>query len=428
MDDEGRIADESEEIVDDLGEDRFIGEEFVGKAVDHRGFARHIAFGIKIDMERVAGGNVIDKLDAADFGDAMAGQGVEACGFGIEDDFAHLVTLSLCAHNNKAVALSERIKVADIKERILVIRLGALGDLIFCFQAFEEIRRAHPGAEIALLTRAAFAGFAAAMPWFDRVIIEAHPRFADGGGWLKLRRAIRDFAPTRIYDLQGKRRQNFLYALLGGPFGPEWSGAAPFCKFPRLWPPKPGMHFTDFLAAQLRAAGVAEADAADLRWLDAQVGKFALPDRYAVLIPGCSPDAPHKRWPAGHYAALAQRMQAQGFEVLCVGTAADADAVAAIKQENAEIVDLSGQTNMFELAGILRRAACVVGNDTGPLHLAAALGAPTLGLFSGKSNPIWSSPPGKRVAVTQRTDLKDLGADEVFAAFEALLQHTEGEG
>ena len=56
-----------------------------------------------------------------------------------------------------------------------MIRLGALGDLVFCFQAFYEIRLAHPGAEIALLTRAPFAAFARALPWFDRVIIDTHP-------------------------------------------------------------------------------------------------------------------------------------------------------------------------------------------------------------------------------------------------------------
>jgi ADP-heptose:LPS heptosyltransferase len=322
----------------------------------------------------------------------------------------------------------ERTKVTPEKEHILVIRLGALGDLVFCFQAFHEIRRAHPEAEIALLTRANFADFARSLPWFDRVIIDTHPTFTQPLAWIKLRREIVDFAPTRIYDLQGKNRQTVLYALLGGPLGPDWSGAAPLCKFPRPWPPAPNMHFTDFLAAQLRAAGVPQAAAPDLAWLDAPLERFALPENYAVLIPGCSPDAPHKRWPPKCFAEVAHRLHTRNLSCIVVGTAADAEAVAAIKVIAPEIVDLCGQTSLFELAGILRRAACVIGNDTGPVHMAAVVGAPTLALFSGLSNPVWSKPPGKRVSWRQSPALADLRVDEVFFAFQLLLQHAKNAG
>ncbi|MFA4995336.1 MAG: glycosyltransferase family 9 protein [Bdellovibrionales bacterium] len=302
------------------------------------------------------------------------------------------------------------------KEHILVIRLGALGDLIFCFQAFHEIRLAHPDAEIALLTRAPFASFARSLPFFNRILIDTHPSFATPFAWARLRKEVAAFSPDRIYDLQGKFRQTLLYALLGGPYGPAWSGAAPFCRFPRLWPPEPDMHFTDFLAAQLRAAGVQQKSAPDLAWFDAPVGKFALPPNYAVLIPGCSPGAPHKRWPPQKFAALAQKMRGKNLVCVVVGTDADAAAVSALKALTQNAIDLCGKTSLFELAGILRRAAVVIGNDTGPLHMAAALGAPTLALFSGKSDPVWSRPPGPKVAWRQSANIADLGVDEIFGA------------
>jgi ADP-heptose:LPS heptosyltransferase len=331
--------------------------------------------------------------------------------------------------------------VTPEKEHILVIRLGALGDLVFCFQSFHEIRQAHPNAKIALLTRAPFAAFAKSLPWFDHIIIDTHPTFAAPLGWARLRREVLDFSPDRIYDLQGKRRQTILYALLGGPFGPAWSGAAPFCKFPRpklskssdsrfaeklsrfsakrsrTGPPTQGMSFADFMAAQLRAAGVPALPAPDLAFLDANVEKFALPARYVVLIPGSSPDAPHKRWSARKFAELARKL---GMPCIVVGTNADAEAVGSIKVFAPEIVDLCGKTSLFELAGILRRAALVVGNDTGPLHMAAVLRAPTIALFSGKSSPVWSKPPGSKVVVKQSQNLADLGVDEVVAAIKGL--------
>jgi ADP-heptose:LPS heptosyltransferase len=180
------------------------------------------------------------------------------------------------------------------------------------------------------------------------------------------------------------------------------------------------MHFTGFLAAQLRAAGVAKTAPPDLAWFDAPIEKFSLPSRYAVLIPGCSPDAPHKRWPPHAYAESANRLIAQGLPCVTVGTSADADALNEIRAQTPSIIDLGGQTSLFELAGVLRRAICVIGNDTGPLHLAAALGAPTLALFSGKSNPVWSAPPGTNVVVKQSRFLNDLPVTDVLAAFEAL--------
>lgn len=308
-------------------------------------------------------------------------------------------------------------------ERILVIRLGALGDLILCFQAFHEIRRAHPGAEIALLTMPAFAGFARTMPWFDRVITDERAPLARAGEWLDLVRQIRAFRPDRVYDLQGKLRQNILYFLLGCVRG--WSGAAPFCSYPRLWPPQPGMHFTDFAAAQLRRADVPQQPPADLAWLDAPVAELALPDRYAVLIPGCAPDRLYKRWPAENYAALANRLRARGIASVAVGTKADADAIAAIRAKAPQLVDLSGRTSLHQLAAVMRRSVCVIGNDTGPTHLAAAVGAPTLALMPEQVNAAWSAPRGLRARALRGCPLARLAVDEVLLALEPMLDTTE---
>jgi len=305
-------------------------------------------------------------------------------------------------------------------KRILVIRLGALGDLVFCFQTFHEIRHTYPDADIALLTRAPFADFARSLPYFDHVIVDTHPTIFSPRDWFRLRKDLIDFSPDIVFDLQGKFRQTVLYALLGGPFGPVWSGAAPFCKFPRPWPPRAGMNFADFLGAQLRAAGIPATLPPDLRWLDAPIQKFSLPSRYAVLIPGCSPKAPHKRWPPKKYAALAKMLRSKGVACVAVGTVSDAEAISVIKIFVPEVVDVSGKTTLFELAGILRRAHLVVGNDTGPLHLAAALGTPTVALFSGKSNPIWSKPPGPKVAWRQSENLADLSVANAVSAIDEL--------
>lgn len=306
-------------------------------------------------------------------------------------------------------------------ERILVIRLGALGDLVLCFQSFHEIRQAYPDAQIALLTMPAFADFTRKMPWFTTVLTDERAPGWRLDKWYGLASKINFFNPTRVYDLQGKFRQTILYWLLEGPFGPEWSGAAPLCSHPRLWPPKKGMHFTDFVAAQLRLAHISPQPPADLGWLDAPLEEFNLPGRYVLFIPGCAPVRDYKRWPAAHYAQLALRLRDAGLGCIAAGTQQDAEAIAAIRTEAPNVTDFSGKTNLLQLAALARHSVGVVGNDTGPTHIAAAVGAPTLALMSERVDPLWSSPRGSHTTWLQGKPLARLSVDQVFLALQRLI-------
>lgn len=298
-----------------------------------------------------------------------------------------------------------------MKERILVIKLGALGDLVLCMGAFAAIRARHPDAEIALLTGPPFAGFGLQMPWFDSVILDPRPKATQLLKWVKLIRDVRNFAPTHVYDFQGKTRQTILYYALGKPL---WSGAVKGCSHPRLWPPEKGMHYSDFLAAQLERAGLGSFVSPDLAWLDGDSSSFTLPEKFALLITGCSPQHPHKRWPATHFAALAKRLNEQGIATIAIGTKADAASIADVRQLAPEVMDLSGQTSLGQLAALARRAVCVVGNDTGPTHLAAAVGGKTIALMSDKVDPLWSSPRGPRTQWLGGKPMAEISVDEVL--------------
>lgn len=303
-------------------------------------------------------------------------------------------------------------------DRILIIRLGALGDLVLCFEAFQAIRNAHPKAEIALLTMPAFENFAKQMPWFDRVLTDPRAPRWNVKAWWNLIRQIRAFAPTRVYDLQGKHRQTILYNLLGGPvLGPEWSGAAPFCSHPRLWPPKPGMHFTDFIRAQLERADIpypVPRASNPVNWLSASLDSFNLSGRFALLIPGCAPNRAYKRWPAEKYAELADRFQQEDITSIAIGTSADESTILEIAAQAPHLINLCGQTSLAQVAELARRAVCVVGNDTGPTHLAAAVGGKTLALMSDQVDPVWSCPKGAQSAWLQGKPLSALAVEDVF--------------
>ncbi len=116
-----------------------------------------------------------------------------------------------------------------------------------------------------------------------------------------------------------------------------------------------------------------------------------------------------KSWPPRHLAAFAAEAAGEeGVRVLLLGEAAARPAVATARaaggvawrdtlEGGAGVVDLVGRTSLPEVVALLRGCALYVGNDSGLMHLAAALGTPTVGLF-GSTSPAWTAPRGARVA------------------------------
>jgi ADP-heptose:LPS heptosyltransferase len=288
--------------------------------------------------------------------------------------------------------------------RILVIRLGALGDFVLSFPAFAAIRAHHSGDQVTLLTTAPFAGLAADCPWFDRVEVDARPKWYQVAGLWRLARQLRGF--DFVYDLQTSGRSSRYYRLAGRP---AWSGIARGCSHPDANPNRNNLHTVERQLGQLAAAGV-EAVAPDLGWL--RSGGPRVEGGYALVIPGTSmSQGGAKKWPAERFAGLAAGLAGMGLRPVIVGGRAEAGDAAIIRAACPEAVDLTGQTSIQELAGLAARARLAVGGDTGPLHLAAIMGCPVVALFSRFSNPVLAAPVGQaRILRAARLDEVDLGA------------------
>ena len=98
--------------------------------------------------------------------------------------------------------------------RVLVIKLGALGDFVQALGPFAAIHDHHASDSIVLLTTRPYVDFARAGGWFDEIWVDDRPRVRDVGGWLALRRRLRGAGFHRIYDLQTSDRSFFYYYLL----------------------------------------------------------------------------------------------------------------------------------------------------------------------------------------------------------------------
>lgn len=299
--------------------------------------------------------------------------------------------------------------------RILVIKHGALGDLIQGLDAFQALRRYHAAAEITLMTALPYAALAQAIPWFDRVWLDRRPRMHEFAAWWAIRRRFLDEGFDRVYDLQCSSRTARYFQMIPRRRRPEWVGAAPGCSHPN----------PDFanspsnrqkMAAQLLAAGVPAPGLADLSWLTAPMDHLQLPERFALLIPGCSPHLPHKRWPARSYGRLAERLAGHGLAAVAVGTSVDQDAIDGVRGVAPGVVDLGGRTTLFELAAVARRALVAIGNDTGATFLASAVGTPTLMLMSSHTDPLVSAPWGPHAAWLKCDAIANISVEDALHA------------
>jgi ADP-heptose:LPS heptosyltransferase len=301
-------------------------------------------------------------------------------------------------------------------ERILVIKLGALGDIVLALGPFAAIRRNHPDAHITLLTTPAFAGFLAACPYFDKIRAEERVPLWNPLAWLALRRWLRGGGFDRVYDLQTSDRSGWYFRLMGPGRRPEWSGITPGCSHPHANPGRDFMHSIDRQNEQLAMVGIEKVPDADLSWMAADTARFGLAERTALLIPGGAPHRLAKRWPVDRYAMLAVQLAGKGLEPVILGTAAEADVAREISGACPAARDLTGQTTIEDIAVLGRRAEVAIGNDTGPMHLIAAAGCPSVVLFSGASDPALTAPRGPKVTVLRATDLATLSVESVEGA------------
>lgn len=315
-------------------------------------------------------------------------------------------------------------------KKILVIKLGALGDFVLALAAMKKIREAHPKAKITLLTTPPFEGLAKLCPYFNTVETDGRPEdFADLTRMIRRLRAARY---DRVYDLQTNNRTNWYFQALR-PLPPQWSGVAHGCSLPQKGKARLHMHTLERQADQLRAAGIwpdaptepGSAPPPDLSWIlrrqkESRPVVAASPRPYVLFVPGGSAHRPEKRWPVENFAQLGSLLKARGLDVVVIGGPQESAMARQIQKTVSQARDLTGRTDFAQLAMLGAKAALVVGNDTGPTHLLAASGAPTIALFSDASDPDLCAPRG-HVTVIRSPDLKALPVSTVASAAVSLL-------
>lgn len=308
-----------------------------------------------------------------------------------------------------------------MSQSILIIKLGALGDFIQALGPMAAIRAHHKGARIVLLTSRPFIDLAEASGYVNDVWLDPRPKAWQIGTWRALRRSLRRGAFSRVYDLQTSDRSSFYYRLYFPDKPPEWSGIARGCSHPHANPGRDRMHTIERQAEQLKLAGVPTTDfddpgKLDFSWATADISGLVPAAPYWLLAPGGAAHRPEKRWPAENYRTLARHLTDNGLTPVIVGGEDERALASEIAAQAPSTVDLTGKTGLLQLAALARGAAGALGNDTGPMHLMAAIGCPSWVLYSNASDPTLCGQRGPAVTILRRPSLAELTAAEVIAA------------
>jgi ADP-heptose:LPS heptosyltransferase len=303
-------------------------------------------------------------------------------------------------------------------QKILVIKLGALGDFIQAAGPFEAIRKHHSGENITLLTSENYLDLAKASPWFDHVKIDHKPNILQISKWLKLREWMSNAQFTRIYDLQTSDRSSFYYKLIS-PINksdpkPDWSGIASGCSHPHNNPKRDFMHTIDRQAEQLRLAGIDNIPPINFSWMNSDIKHFGLDEKYVLIVPGGASHRLSKRWPSKYYKELINYFISKKTQVVLIGGEEEKVLLNGLAMPEKSCISLAGATTLRHIFSLARESMVTIGNDTGPMHIAAASGCKTIVLYTSASDPALCAQRGNDVKIIQKDNISDIKPNQII--------------
>lgn len=334
--------------------------------------------------------------------------------------------------------------------RIVLVRLSALGDIVHTWPLADAIRRRRPKAHLTWVVEAPLVPLVEGHPSVDAVITTRTRRWRSAPFAAQTRAEVAalkgrfsELAPDLAIDAQGTVKS----AMVA-----RWTGARRRVGLARPWRRElaAGLAYSETLPGSssdphIVATNVSLVDAVgegalvpprhpDGRWLlDAGVDgvdeTWGRP--YAVLLPGAG--QPDKILPVDTLAAVAHHLEDRGIDTVVVWGPSERDRAREVVAAGGDMTHLAPPTDLLQLTVVLGSAAVVVGGDTGPVHLAASLGVPTVGVFL-TTDAHRNAPLGDRTAVVSgaapsrgisgsATTGKDrnLSPDEIVDALTGLL-------
>lgn len=328
-------------------------------------------------------------------------------------------------------AMTSPSAAAGLPARLVVVRLGAIGDVANALVFAAAVKEARPDAHVGWVVHPLAAPLVEGHPCVSRTHVWR--RAAGVGEFLRLVRELRAERYELAVDLQRLQKSAALARLSGAKrvlgFARAlvkeaswiWTGE-------RVAPPADAVHRVEHYLAAARHLGceareprhLFPRDAAAERWAEALVAELGA----APVLVNLGASKPLNRWASERFGALARALVDELRVPVCL-TGGPADRAAAERAQAAcggIARDLTGRTGLLELLELARRSRLFIGCDTGPLHLAAAVHTPVIALF-GPADPARTGPWGREHRVLRappaggrRARMEDIPVELVLAA------------
>ena len=296
-------------------------------------------------------------------------------------------------------------------KNILVVKLSAIGDVIHALPVSYAIKEQYPDAHLTWVVEQAAYPILEDNPYIDEIILFEKTKFRSVRGFLREIRPFRRRLRARCYDASLDLQGLFKSAAIVFNAGARLRiGTANMREGAHLVSrpvrgPHAGGHIVERYLDVARALGCTvdevrfpvAVSARDTAAADALLVRAGVQEGSAFIAFAIGANWPNKRWPAGHFGALADRLYRAHYIPVLVGGGRLDEMLAQDIVRASEIppVNLVGRTNLKQLAHIFTRAALVLGGDTGPVHLAAGLRRPTV-MLMGPTDANRNGPYGQQ--------------------------------
>jgi len=295
--------------------------------------------------------------------------------------------------------LAERLPIRGEHPRILIVRLSALGDIVFASSLLESLRQRWPKAHISWLVQQNFSGILkpelAAGGRLDDCIVVPGNIYRSLGALYRLRRQLAEQRFDWVLDIQGLFKSRVLAALAAGAYRIGFDSKEPGAWLLHARLPKGGdardisseyRYFATALTGQPSAPPRLTTPADAKAAVEAAMQANGLKAGFVALCPFTT--RPQKHWFEAHWGALGQLLHQSGRPPCVIfGGPADGEAAARILALlPVGSINLCGQTRLADLPAWLTQAGLVIGVDTGLTHIGIAVGTPVIALF-GSTRP-----------------------------------------
>ncbi|MDK2744703.1 MAG: lipopolysaccharide heptosyltransferase II [Nitrospira sp. BO4] len=299
--------------------------------------------------------------------------------------------------------LDARVSSALTNARILLIKPSSLGDIVHTFPVVSAIKSQWPGSHITWLVKRQWAELVERAEGVDRVWpVEMTVR-----SWLREGRALRAERFDIAMDLQGLLRSAILARLSAAPIRIGFANGregSPWFYTQRIPVLNPDIHAVDRYLSVVAALGVSlpekprfgfrlpEEDVATVRELCRRRG-LAVDSPWVAMNVGAR--WPTKRWPLTSFAAVVDQLQQAHLDpVVMIGSSDEREYTDRLRTLTKKpFIDLSGEIPLGCLPALLSKATAIITNDSGPMHIAAAVGIPVVAMF-GPTSAIRTGPYG----------------------------------